>query len=47
MDPRGIGWEVVDWIHLAQDQEQWRGISSLAERLLASQEGLYCMEVVR
>jgi hypothetical protein len=21
---RGIGWKVVDWIHLAQDRDQWR-----------------------
>jgi hypothetical protein len=24
MDLREIGWEVVDWIHLAQDRDQWR-----------------------
>jgi hypothetical protein len=23
-DLRGIGWEVVDWIHLAQDRDKWR-----------------------
>jgi hypothetical protein len=23
MDFREIGWEGVDWIHLAQDREQW------------------------
>jgi hypothetical protein len=23
MDLREIGWEVVDWIHLAQDRDQW------------------------
>jgi hypothetical protein len=21
-----IGWESVDWIHLAQDREQWRAL---------------------
>jgi hypothetical protein len=24
IDLRVIGWEVVDWIHLAQDRNQWR-----------------------
>jgi hypothetical protein len=23
MDVREIGWEVVDWMHLAQDRYQW------------------------
>jgi hypothetical protein len=23
MDLRDIGWEGVDWIHLAQDRDQW------------------------
>jgi hypothetical protein len=23
MDLRELGWEVVDWIHLAQDRDQW------------------------
>jgi hypothetical protein len=21
-----IGWEAVDWIHLAQDRDQWRAV---------------------
>jgi hypothetical protein len=24
MDLREVGWECVDWIHLAQDRDQWR-----------------------
>jgi hypothetical protein len=24
MDLREIGWEVVDWMHLAQDRDQYR-----------------------
>jgi len=24
MDLKNIGWEVVDWINLAQDRDQWR-----------------------
>jgi hypothetical protein len=23
---RGIGWDVVDWIELAQDRDHWRGL---------------------
>jgi hypothetical protein len=26
MDIREIGWEGVDWMHLAQDREQWRAL---------------------
>jgi hypothetical protein len=26
MDPRQIGREGVDWIHLAQDRDQWQAI---------------------
>jgi hypothetical protein len=26
MDVREIGWERVDWIHLAQDRDQWRAL---------------------
>jgi hypothetical protein len=24
MDHREIGWEGVDWVHLAQDRDQWQ-----------------------
>jgi hypothetical protein len=37
----------VDWVHLAQDGDQWRGISWPAERILASQEGLCSVESVK
>jgi hypothetical protein len=26
MDLREIGWKVVDWMHLAQDRDQWRAV---------------------
>jgi hypothetical protein len=26
MDRREIWWEGVDWIHLAQDRDQWRAL---------------------
>jgi hypothetical protein len=26
MDLREIGWEGVDWKHLAQDRDQWRAV---------------------
>jgi hypothetical protein len=26
MDFREIGWEGVDWMHLAQDRDQWRAV---------------------
>jgi len=26
IDLREIGWEVVDWIHVAQDRDRWRAL---------------------
>jgi hypothetical protein len=26
MNLREIGWEVVDWIHVVQDRDQWRAV---------------------
>jgi hypothetical protein len=26
MDIRKIGWEVVEWMHLAQDRDQWQAV---------------------
>jgi hypothetical protein len=26
MDLMELGWECVDWIHLAQDREQWQAV---------------------
>jgi hypothetical protein len=26
MDLREIGWEIVDWSHLAQNRDQWRAV---------------------
>jgi len=26
MDLREIGWEGVDWMHLAQDRDQWQAL---------------------
>jgi hypothetical protein len=26
MDLREIGWDVVDWIDIAQDRDQWRAL---------------------
>jgi hypothetical protein len=33
MDFREIGWEGVDWIHLAQDREQWRVLVNTVMKL--------------
>jgi hypothetical protein len=33
MDPREIGWEVVDWIRLVQDREQWRAVVNMVMNL--------------
>jgi hypothetical protein len=50
MDFRKMGWKGGDRMHLAQDRDQWRAVvntvSWLGEWLLASQEGLRCMELL-
>jgi hypothetical protein len=33
MDLREIGWDDVDWIHLAQDRDQWRALVSMVMNL--------------
>jgi hypothetical protein len=33
IDLREIGWEGVDWIHLAQDRDQWRAVLNTAMKL--------------
>jgi hypothetical protein len=30
MDPRGIRWGDMDWIHLAQDTDQWTALVNTA-----------------
>jgi hypothetical protein len=33
MDLRGTGWDGVDWIHLAQDRDQWRALVNMVMNL--------------
>jgi hypothetical protein len=33
MDPREIGWDGMDWIHLAQDRDQWKALVSTVMNL--------------
>jgi hypothetical protein len=33
MNLREIGWEGVDWIHLAQDRDQWRTVVNTVMKL--------------
>jgi hypothetical protein len=35
IDLKEIGWEVVDWIDLAQDREKWRALVSTTVNLRA------------
>jgi hypothetical protein len=32
-DLRGIGWNCIDWIDLAQDSDQWRALVNMAVNL--------------
>jgi hypothetical protein len=34
MDLRGIRWDSMDWIHLAEDRDQWRALMSMVMNLL-------------
>jgi hypothetical protein len=36
MDPTETGCEVVDWIHLAQDRDQWRAVVNVVVNLRIS-----------
>jgi len=33
IDLREIGWEGVDWMHMAQDRDQWRTIVNTVMKL--------------
>jgi hypothetical protein len=33
MDLKAIGWEGVEWIHLAQDRDKWRALVSTVMNL--------------
>jgi hypothetical protein len=33
MDVREIGWEAVDWMHLAQDRDQWWALVNMIMNL--------------
>jgi hypothetical protein len=33
MDLRDIGWNIMDWIHLAQDRDQWVAFMKMAMNL--------------
>jgi hypothetical protein len=33
MDLKEIGWSVMDWIHLAQDRDQWRALVNMVMNL--------------
>jgi hypothetical protein len=35
---RAVWWEVVDWIHLAQDREEWRALVNTVMKLRVPQK---------
>jgi len=44
MNLRELGYEIVDWMHLAQDRDQWRAIMNVIMKLsgyLREMEFLY------
>jgi hypothetical protein len=36
MDLRERGWEVLNWMHLAQDRDQWRGLVNMVMNIRAA-----------
>jgi hypothetical protein len=34
LDLREMGWDAVDWIDLAKDRDQWRGLVNMVMNLL-------------
>jgi len=36
MDLKETGWEVMDWIHLAQDRDQWQALVDMVINLWVS-----------
>jgi hypothetical protein len=36
MDLKEAGWEVVDWMHLAQDRNQWHALVNTVMNLLVA-----------
>jgi hypothetical protein len=37
-DLRKIGWEVVDWIHVVQDRDQWRALLNTVTNVRIAQK---------
>jgi len=33
MDPKEIGWKIVDWMHRAQDRDQWQAVMNTVMNL--------------
>jgi hypothetical protein len=47
MDLKTIGYEVADWIHMAQDRDQWWAlVNTIINLQLASSEAFCSMELV-
>jgi hypothetical protein len=38
MDLKTIGWKDMDWIHLAQDRNQWQALVNMVMKLRVLQE---------
>jgi hypothetical protein len=38
MDLKEIGWQIVDWMHLAQDRDQWRALVNTVMNLLVPEK---------
>jgi hypothetical protein len=44
IDLMEIGWEVVDWTHLAQDSAQWRALVNSVMNTFHTRQGIYLGE---
>jgi hypothetical protein len=43
MHLREIGWEVMDWIHVAQERDQWRAFMNMIKEHSGS---IKCCEIL-
>jgi hypothetical protein len=47
MGLREIEWEFVEWMHLAQDRDQWRAVVNTAMNIRAASPGLLDCDAVQ
>jgi hypothetical protein len=39
MDIREVGWEIVDWMHMSQERDQWQALMNMVMNLGSVEDG--------